>query len=222
MLVINLKYIAPTLIAFSDCFFCFNCIPAKDHHKLKRDLSCWNRDSVVRAPVLLVLPLRGPWKGLTCVKRPGSSWKRPALQSERDPHPADPQSRASNSHQPENKPEDGFHGCPLVLRESHSLENQFSCLRSPRWCSLCHLFHAKLPQHRCPNLRRCQRKSPPTFCTCDNALKRGNKYMRDITGSSVFSFKWMTDLTCLTWPPAQALMSQCSSSSFQRWMFACS
>lgn len=50
--------------------------------------------------MLIVLPLRGPWKGLKCAERPGSSWKLPAQQSVRDPHPADPQSRASNSHPP--------------------------------------------------------------------------------------------------------------------------
>lgn len=61
---------------------------------------------------MLVVPtLRGLWKGLKCVERPGSSWKLPAQQSERGPHPADPQSRASNSHPPTNDP-DGLMAAP--------------------------------------------------------------------------------------------------------------
>lgn len=65
--------------------------------------------------MLVVPPLRGLWKGLKSVERPGSSWTQPAQQSERGPHPADPQSGASNSHPPASEP-DGLIAVPWVLR----------------------------------------------------------------------------------------------------------
>lgn len=69
--------------------------------------------SSVWAPVMAVLPWHGLWRGLKCVELSGSSERPPVLQSEHDLHLADPQSVASNSHQPKKNTQDVFNGFSL-------------------------------------------------------------------------------------------------------------
>lgn len=207
------------VVSFATTTFCWNFIPAIDHHKLRPDLSCWNCESGLStcagcpaiARTVEGLEVCGTaWFILETTS--SAIWTRSS--SCWSPIKGIEQSSTYKTNQT-------VQWLPLGAEEQQSPENQSSCLVLPQLCSPCHPFRVKLQQHRYPNLRRCRRKSPPTFCTCDNALKRGNEYLARHHRIFCVSFEWMTDLTCPTWPPAPALMSQCSFSSFQKWTFAC-